>query len=382
MFLQPQLFLFLLSVSVLIYWTIPASSTNVRYYWLNASSMLVISLAAPAAVLICIVISWIVYLFGNIFKNKRNKLFFWAGIFLTASPAVILDLGGIDSFIVALGVSYFVIKSIGTLIDAYYSGTGVDFKSVLLLNMFFPIFSSGPIEKLETFGRMSLANGFKPEYLMQGSSRILVGIFKTFFVAENLVKLNIDSNYPGLLSNPGEYTLVQVSSYILLNFSYLYINFSGYSDIAIGASRLFSFRIVENFNFPFLATNLQEFWTRWHISLRRFINDYIYLRLLVILRRPYVSIFTAFILVGLWHNISMGYLIWGVGHGAGLVATSVFSKKTRHSGWLKSPFVKYPYVLVTWGLTMFYVSALSFVANNELPVVNNIIISIVSGGAN
>jgi alginate O-acetyltransferase complex protein AlgI len=98
-------------------------------------------------------------------------------------------------------------------------------------------------------------------------------------------------------------------------------DFSGYSDIAIGAARLLGIRLPENFNWPYAARNLQEFWQRWHMSLSTWIRDYVYIPLggsRVSLWRRAMNVFVAFALCGLWHGAAWHFALWGIYHGAGL----------------------------------------------------------------
>src|SRR5690606_22484260 len=98
----------------------------------------------------------------------------------------------------------------------------------------------------------------------------------------------------------------------------LYFKFSGYSDIAIGVSRLLGFRVMENFHYPFIAQNIGDFWKRWHISLSSWCRDYAYMPVWSRLRNGALAALASMLILGLWHELSWRYLAWGLYHGAGI----------------------------------------------------------------
>jgi len=121
-------------------------------------------------------------------------------------------------------------------------------------------------------------------------------------------------------------------------FAYIYFDFSGYTDVAIASGRLFGIRLPENFNFPFLSRNLQDFWNRWHISFAQWFRDYIYFVLLRWLRvnarglqdlsANVATIFVTFFLMGAWHGDALNWLLYGIYHGAGMSALIVVRRVT------------------------------------------------------
>jgi len=390
MFLQPQLSIFLLLIFVAIYWSISPDRPNIRTYWLIFSSIMIIGIAAPYAMLAAIAISLMVWVWLHVFSQiKRmlgdkeiltckkytlsvgalNSIIFWLAICSVILPLLVIDIyerkTTAATLIITLGISYVVIKSIGVLIDAYYSRTVYSIKKILLLNLFFPIYSSGPIEYLSSFEDKVIKRSFSSTFIFQGIGRLALGLLKTYLIADILILNNLNAYFFNIDSNPDSYSGIEVILYILTRFLYVYINFSGYTDLAIGSALLFGIKVSENFNFPIIATNIQNFWTRWHISLSNFIKNYIYLRLVVILRRPYIPLFIAFVLVGLWHKIAPGYLLWGIGHGGGLVIYMLLKKKYA-SGIIYDKLSRFPvYIFLSWFVTMFYVSLLSFIANSK-----------------
>jgi alginate O-acetyltransferase complex protein AlgI len=103
-----------------------------------------------------------------------------------------------------------------------------------------------------------------------------------------------------------------------------YLQFAGYSDIAIGTGLLLGFRVIENFNNPFLSSNISEFWRRWHISLSSWCRQYIFDVVVSIARRPYLAALITMVAIGLWHEISLRYILWGAWHAAGIVVWQAY----------------------------------------------------------
>jgi alginate O-acetyltransferase complex protein AlgI len=103
-----------------------------------------------------------------------------------------------------------------------------------------------------------------------------------------------------------------------------YVQFAGYSDLAIGAGLLWGIRVIENFNYPFLATNMQDFWRRWHISLSSWCRDYVFQPIIAFSRNKWIALSAAMLVLALWHEISGRYILWGIFHGTLVLLTTRF----------------------------------------------------------
>jgi len=150
---------------------------------------------------------------------------------------------------------------------------------------------------------------------IQGLERFIYGLAKKMLIA-NPLGLVVDTIF-GL---PASELPVYVAWFGILCYALqIYFDFSAYSDMAIGLGRMFGFRFLENFNYPYTAKSLQEFWRRWHISLSTWFRDYLYIPLggnRLSPLRTYINLFSVFLLCGLWHGASWNFLIWGALHGA------------------------------------------------------------------
>lgn len=218
-----------------------------------------------------------------------------------------------------LGVSFFVFEFVHYLLEVRRGGEPIRSPiRFLLFSIFFPSLVAGPIKRYPQF-LASLDEGsrrFSLENLSDGLRRVAMGYCKKVLIADNLTFF-IDQQQPQFdsLGQSGRWLLLSaVATRILMDFS-------GYSDIAIGFARLVGVQLPENFNWPYLARNLQDFWQRWHISLSSWIRDYIYIPLggsrHGVARRLFNAL-VAFALCGLWHGAAWNFVLWGVYHGAGL----------------------------------------------------------------
>jgi alginate O-acetyltransferase complex protein AlgI len=129
----------------------------------------------------------------------------------------------------------------------------------------------------------------------------------------------------------------------------VYLDFSAYTDLAIGTSRLFGFRIMENFRWPIFATSIGGFWTRWHRTLAGWCQAYIYMPLLGLTRNPYLAVYAAFTAIGIWHAGSLAFLLWGIYHSTGV---AVYHLWRRRGGRLAR---RFPGRVGGWILTQLFV---------------------------
>jgi D-alanyl-lipoteichoic acid acyltransferase DltB (MBOAT superfamily) len=184
--------------------------------------------------------------------------------------------------------------------------------------MFYPQLVAGPIERPQNLLHQFYENHkFDYERVVNGLKLILWGFFKKLVIADRLA-LYVGAVY----NNPTHHTgLSFIMATIFFAFQ-IYCDFSGYSDIAIGAAKVMGFKLMTNFNRPYLARNISEFWQRWHISLSTWFKDYLYIPLggnRVSVPRWYFNLFFVFLISGLWHGANWTFIIWGALNGFYLV---------------------------------------------------------------
>src|SRR5262249_47825752 len=166
----------------------------------------------------------------------------------------------------------------------------------------FPAFTAGPIERFDHFLSHQELN-LRLQSIVDGTTRIIHGLIKKFIIAEIMLGPAFTYASHGLLvqrlgSTPTWSVWLSATAVYL----YLYMDFSGYSDIAIGGSRLFGLRIMENFTFPIIASSTPDFWKRWHMTLTGWCQSYIYMPMLGFTRNSYIAVYATFVAIGLWHG--------------------------------------------------------------------------------
>ena len=219
-----------------------------------------------------------------------------------------------------LGISFFTFQQIGYLVDSYHRETKeYDFLNYTLFVTFFPQLIAGPIvhhkDMMPQFARLknALVNW---ENIYIGLFIFALGFFKKVAVADTFA-VWVNQGF----SHPTDLNFVAAWKTSICYTIQLYFDFSGYTDMAIGAARVLNIRIAQNFNAPYLALNIQDFWRRWHMTLGAFLRDYIYLPLGGNRKgkiRTYLNLFLTFLLAGIWHGAGWTYIIWGILHGLAL----------------------------------------------------------------
>ena len=216
--------------------------------------------------------------------------------------------------VVPLGISFFVFKSISYLADLRWGGNNGSFPDFLLYVSFFPQIVTGPIARFSDFLPQLTERAHSVQAAAAGMKRFVVGLGKKLILSGILGNM-VDSLFAldGSVLNAPLAWLGAVG-YCLQ----LYFDFSGYTDMAIGLGGFFGFTTVENFDHPYIAVSIGEFWRRWHISLSTWFRDYVYIPLGGNRKgkvRAGLNKFIVFFLCGLWHGASWTFLLWGVWHG-------------------------------------------------------------------
>ncbi|MEZ4846505.1 MAG: MBOAT family O-acyltransferase [Bdellovibrionota bacterium] len=365
MFSNPQLYIFWLVLTCFIYWVIP--HLKVRKAFLLTSSVVFLFSIAPYAVYAGIYFISLSLIWNKIWSKKRNSLTFWLSILSALLPLYLSrSASAFQTPLFAFGLAFMTVRAIGILLDLYRATIRVSTFSESLYLFFFPIYSAGPVENLSTFSPAAYPKSASLSLIVTSCFLLIVGIFKTTFISEAILMTYMKSNWPDLVLNPEVHSTTQAWQFTFIRFLHTYINFSGYSDIAIGSGGLFGFKIQENFNFPFLAKNMQEFWKRWHMSMGAWIMRYVFFPLLAIFRTDKGIIFSSmmtFILMGLWHESSWTYFVWGLGHGIGMAVNHLtakhFSRTKTYKAMKTSAAVSFFSIL----LTLTYASFLQTFAN-------------------
>ncbi|HWA08441.1 MAG TPA: MBOAT family O-acyltransferase [Opitutaceae bacterium] len=242
-------------------------------------------------------------------------------------PRLPLSAGGLYLFVPPLGMSFFAFEFVHYLYEVRKGAAPITNPlRFLLFAIFFPSLVAGPIKRYGQFvpALESGAQSVGLEDVSVGLRRIAMGFLKKIVIADNLT-LAIDYYVPQFahLALSARWTVFLLIALRIL------LDFSGYSDIAIGVARLLGIVLPENFNWPYAATSIQEFWQRWHISLSSWIRDYVYIPLggnRHGTARRILNGLIAFALVGLWHGPAWHFVIWGLYHGLGLALCAGYAQ--------------------------------------------------------
>jgi len=226
-----------------------------------------------------------------------------------------------------VGISFYTFQTLSYTIDLYRKEIGVE-RSLLKFAVFvsfFPQLVAGPIVRAREFlPQLNLTPRITAERVHYGMWRVFRGLFKKIVIADLLAGLAVD----GVFARPGDFSSLDLLMALYAYAFQIYNDFSGYSDIAIGAACMLGFKIPENFNRPYLAQNVREFWTRWHISLSSWLRDYLYISLggnRGTRRRTSINLMATMLLGGLWHGAALNFVFWGAYHGLLLA----FSRKSN-----------------------------------------------------
>lgn len=329
---------FFLPVVLIVYYVIP--SIKYRNCVLLVSSLLFYAWGEPKFVLLMIISIIFNFSMGIFISERKSRkkilifsiivnlivlfIFKYLGftceiinVFINSlhlRPLTVLNL------ILPIGISFYTFQEISYLVDVYRN-PGLVQKNVLNLGLyitFFPQLIAGPIVRYHDINYQIENRRENIADFSKGLERFIVGLSKKVILANNFA-LVCDAIYDSSFTSYGTLAAwIAAISYALQ----IYYDFSGYSDMAIGIAKLFGFDLLENFDYPYSASSITDFWKRWHISLTNFFRDYVYIPLGGNRNgktRTVLNRFFVFLLTGLWHGASFNFIFWGLAHGTSMV---------------------------------------------------------------
>lgn len=330
MFFKPIYILILAGTIVIDYF---AGLQLVKLTGARRKLMLIASLAANIGVLA-------VFKYYNFFAGNINAVFFKAGFSIKLHYLDIL---------LPIGLSFHTFQAMSYTIEVYRGNYKPEkhFGIYALYVMFYPQLVAGPIERPQNIlPQFHVKKQFSAEFFSDGLKLMLWGLFKKVMVADRL-SIYVSSAYENYGSQSGK-TLLLAAFFFSIQ---IYCDFSGYSDIARGAAKTMGYDLMINFKRPYLATNITDFWRRWHISLSTWFRDYVYFPLggnKVSTAKWCFNIMVVFLLSGIWHGANWTFVIWGAIHGILTILHKLFSgaKKTSKSNAL-TPYAKFFSIVIT-----------------------------------
>ncbi|MBL4844356.1 MAG: MBOAT family protein [Planctomycetes bacterium] len=299
-------------------------------------------------------------LFGGLALLTLHKL---PGLSAYAPEPIGSGLARLNPLLALIGISYVFLRIVEVARVVWSKRHAVP-TPIVLLNYLLPfhMLAAGPIQAYDDYlDQPEVPDALDAQGTLDAVWRIAFGLFKKFVVAYAIERVFLH----GFMIR-GAYTLLEMNLYALV----VYLDFSAYSDIAVGIGRLLGVRTPENFDRPYLARNMIDFWERWHISLSEWVRRNLFIPLqLTLVRRSggkhallisSVSLGIAFFLCGLWHGFSLPFLLWGAMHGVGVMVTNLYRawlKRRLGKGGVKLYMERRGVRLVATILTIEYVAA-------------------------
>lgn len=292
-----------------------------------------------------ILIVTVVLLVGNLFVFKYLNFF-------SENLSALFGWRALPKLTLPIGISFYTFQILSYVIDLYRGEIRVqrNYFYLLLYVSFFPQLIAGPIVRYETVEQEILERRESIDDVAAGLRRFILGLAKKVILANNIARI-AETIYAG------DSAVYGTALYWLAAVAYalqIYFDFSGYSDMAIGLGRMFGFHFLENFDHPYTALSITDFWRRWHISLSTWFRDYVYIPLggnRVKKSRWIRNILVVWALTGFWHGAQWNFLFWGLYYGLLLLAEKLFlgrllERLPRAVRWLYTAF----FVLIGWVL--------------------------------
>lgn len=336
-------FMFFFPVVTLLYFLVPKRA---RHLWLLAASYYFYMSWNPSYAILILFSTFVTYLSARVMEThiNRKKLALWGSLvinlgllfffkyfdFLLLNLNTILQAFHITvlqkpfDLLLPVGISFYTFQALGYTIDVYRGDIKAerDFFRYALFVSFFPQLVAGPIERsgnlLSQMRNIRDIRVWDYERVTQGAVLMLWGYFLKMVIADRAA-IFVDRVYDYYWM----YGSVELLLAAILFSIQIYCDFAAYSIIALGAAQIMGFRLMENFNTPYFASSVRDFWRRWHISLSTWLRDYLYIPLggsRVSQTRKRVNLMATFLVSGLWHGASWSFVAWGGLHGLFLVA--------------------------------------------------------------
>lgn len=245
--------------------------------------------------------------------------FKYFNFFLTTVNQVFGAKISLKTIALPLGVSFFTFCGISYLVDVYKGKVAAQKNplNIALYLSFFPKVAQGPITRFGDMQNQLTLRTCSAEMFSEGVWRFTIGLAKKMAIANQLGAV-VDQIY----AVPADHNSASIAWLAAIGYTFqIYFDFSGYSDMAVGLGKMFGFDLMENFNYPYTAENISDFWRRWHISLSSWFRDYLYIPLGGNRTgNVYVNLFLVFVATGLWHGAAWNFVVWGLWHGIFILA--------------------------------------------------------------
>jgi alginate O-acetyltransferase complex protein AlgI len=381
MLFSSPIFLFLfLPITLLGYYMVLKSLKN---YWLLLASLIFFAWGGVSYTAILVISVILNYFFGlAIEKNLDTKKAYgwaWIGVatnililgvfkyanFITKNLNALFDWLHLPDIpetdiVLPIGISFYTFHSLSYLIDIYKRKTTAQ-RNIFDLALYVCMFSqlvAGPIIRYNDVWMQLKEREHSLGKFVSGIERFIIGLGKKVLLANTFARV-ADSIFA---IDPANLDALNAWLGIICYTLQIYFDFAGYSDMAIGLGRMFGFEFMENFNFPYIARSVKDFWRRWHISLSSFFRDYVYIPLggnRGKAYRTYINLFLVFFLTGFWHGASWSFVVWGLFHGFFMIIERLGFEKILDK--LPKPIsIFYTLIVVMFAWVLFRADTLSY----------------------
>jgi len=387
--------------------------------FLMIASLIFYSWGEPFWIILLIISSLVDYIISNLieenrivtkrFRVNKNKdkmllvlsitinlgiliIFKYSGFFIENLNLLFHSNFPVPKYNLPIGISFYTFQTMSYTIDVYRKHVKAEknFMNFLMYVSFFPQLIAGPIVRYVDIAEQIHDRTITVEHVSNGINRFLIGLFKKVVIA----------NYAGEIvknSLGGNLNDISVLGFWISTIFYafqLYFDFSGYSDMALGLGKIFGFDFLENFNYPYIAESITDFWRRWHISLSSFFKDYVYIPLGGNKKFQIRNIFIVWFLTGFWHGANWNYIIMGLYFSVILILEKIFLLKVLEKiPVLLRHFYTIFLILIAWMMfyfqdlkklghafaIMFGFSGNLFVSNKDIILLSNNYIFIIIG---
>lgn len=369
------LYLYILLVSFIPAIILGIKEKSIKPYGVIISILMVCLIIGAGSInmllFLMFVVGEFIVIYGYLFIRKKtdNKIIYYLALLLSILPLIVTKTSVFLSFgpIGFIGLSYLNFKAIQMIIEIYDGAIKeVKFITLIYFIIFFPTLSSGPIDRYRRFEENLNTKIGKEEYINDylyiGIRKIIIGLAYKFVISYII-------NTLWMSKIPADITFFNAINYMYAYSLYLFFDFAGYSSFAVGTSYILGIKTPDNFNKPFLSKDMKEFWTRWHISLSKWFGDYLYSRIVLssMRKKRFKSRFTAshvaqiitMLVMGIWHGLSLFYIIYGLYQGLVLVITDIlqrkwkFYKKHKKEKWFQYVQIAINFNVACFGLLLF-----------------------------
>lgn len=367
-----------------VYWVVPVKFNQLRKWFLILSSYLLYMNWKPAYALVLFGVTMVTYGGGRwldtqpVVRKRKRIICFFALLGLLpllvfkyynfinnsitdglSSIGLKFALPGLN-WAVPLGISFFTFQAVGYMLDVYHERIKAErnFTDYLLFVSFFPQVASGPISKAEELlPQIKKPHAFNYDQAVSGLKHLLWGMFLKVVLADR-AGVYVDTVFGGYEKFSGAGCALASVFYSVQ----IYADFAGYSLMAVGIAKTLGFNLVDNFNRPYFATSVTEFWKRWHISLTRWLTQQIYIPLggsRCSKARNYWNILVTFLVSGIWHGANWTFIVWGIIHGVfQIIEKALGWNKVESKGVVKCLRVAFTFAVVTMAWVIFRSSSI------------------------